>query len=202
MHTCTKLIVAMAGGGADAFPMMRTLIDALPAIQSRQRSLLVLITGPFMPVELQEELKLRAYGMPVRILSSVDDTHSFQEAADLVVAMAGYNTTVEILQAGKRAILIPRRGPSAEQRTRAQLFAARGWIEMLDPDDLETDAVASLVSKSLGVTRHMSAENRPDLDGVHVAAQTLLDLTPSSSGPRSLAEPMRSDSYELANHRQ
>ena len=127
-----------------------------------------------MPVELQEDLKLRAHGLPVRILSSVDDTHSFLEAADLVVAMAGYNTTVEILQSGKRAILIPRRGPSAEQRTRAQLFAARGWIEMLDPDDLDVDALAPLVIKSLSLGHYMSADNRPDLHGVHVAAQTLV----------------------------
>ncbi len=202
MHTCTKLIVAMAGGGADAYPMMRTLVDALPAIQSRQRSQLVLITGPFMPLELQEDLKLRAHGLPVRILSSVDDTHSFLEAADLVVAMAGYNTTVEILQTGTRAILIPRRGPSAEQRTRAQLFAARSWIEMLDPDELDVNALAPLVIHSLGMGHHAATENRPDLQGVHAAAQTLLDLSPVSSVLPGTVDSMRSNSYELADHRQ
>jgi predicted glycosyltransferase len=116
--------------------------------------------------------------------------------------MAGYNTTVEILQSAKRAILIPRRGPSAEQRTRAQLFAARGWIDMIDPDDLDADAVASLVIKSLGLPPYISAENRPDLHGVHVAAQTLLDFSPASSGPLSLVKTMRSSSYELADYRQ
>ena len=145
----TKLVVAMAGGGADAYPVMRTLLDALPMIQRCQPSLLVLVTGPFMPRELQEELKARAHGLPVRIFTAVDDTHSYQEAADLLVAMAGYNTTVEILQSRKAAILVPRRGPSAEQRTRAELFAARGWIEMLDPDDLTAEALAPLVVENL-----------------------------------------------------
>ena len=176
---CAKLIVAMAGGGADAYPMMRGLVEALPAIQSRQRSLLVLITGPFMPAELRQDLKLRARGLPVRILDSVDDTHSYLQAADLVVAMAGYNTTVEILQTGKRAILIPRRGPSAEQRTRAQLFAARGWVEMLDPDDLSVEALAPLVVKSLSQGRYMNPQKRPDLQGVHVAAEQLMEHLPA-----------------------
>src|SRR5436853_17602 len=45
----TRLIVAMAGGGADAYPMMRALLDALPAIRQRQRCILALICGPFMP---------------------------------------------------------------------------------------------------------------------------------------------------------
>ncbi len=115
MQAGTKLVVAMAGGGADAYPVMRTLLDALPMIQRRQPSLLVLVTGPFMPNEQQEDLKARAHGLPVRIFTSVDDTHSYQEAADLLVAMAGYNTTVEILQSGKRAILSP--APWTQRRT-------------------------------------------------------------------------------------
>jgi predicted glycosyltransferase len=182
-----KLIVAMAGGGADAYPMMRALVEAMPAIQSRRRSLLVLITGPFMPPELRQDLQRRARrqsatgrgALPVRILTAVDDTHSFLQAADLVVAMAGYNTSVEILQTGKRAILIPRRGPSAEQRTRAQLFAAHGWVDMLDPDDLNTDALVPMVLRNLSLGRYVSTPCKPDLHGVHVAAEQLLDLAPA-----------------------
>ena len=197
----TKLVVAMAGGGADAYPVMRALLDALPMMQRRQPLLLALVTGPFMPRELQEELKARAHGLPVRIFTAVDDTHSYQEAADLLVAMAGYNTTAEILQSGKRAILVPRRGPSAEQRTRTELFAARGWIEMLDPDELTAEALAPLVVKNLNAVPHVSPNGAPDLDGVHVAAQTLVNLTPAAGAPLGLREQTGGDVYELANHR-
>jgi predicted glycosyltransferase len=98
-----KLIVAMAGGGADAYPMMRALLDALAAVQRRQRVLLVLITGPFMPSNLRHDLQMRARGLRVRVLGAVEDTYSFLEAADLVIAMAGYNTSTEILNSGRRA---------------------------------------------------------------------------------------------------
>lgn len=175
-HACAKLIVAMAGGGADAYPMMRTLVDALPAIQQRQRALLLLITGPFMPADLQADLKARAHGRPVQIITSVDGSAAFLQAADLVVAMAGYNTSVEILQSGKRALIVPRRGPSAEQRTRTRLFAERGWVDMLDPDDLTPDTLASLVVKNLSQGTTPAPTQAPQLDGVQAAAAALLAL--------------------------
>src|SRR5262245_20458076 len=90
--TNTKLIVAMAGGGADAYPMMRALLDALPAISARQRCFLALIAGPFMPAEQRRDLEARTRGLPARVSISVNDPLSYIDAADLVVAMCGYNT--------------------------------------------------------------------------------------------------------------
>ncbi len=172
----TKLIVAMAGGGADAYPMMRALLDALPAINARRRSFLALIAGPFMPAEQRRDLEARARGLPARVSMSVSDTLSYIAAADLTIAMAGYNTTMEILHSGKRAILIPRRGPSAEQRMRAQLFADQGWVEMIDPDCLDAANVAAQVWGALDRGPRMSAPQRPDMQGLTSAADTLLDL--------------------------
>jgi predicted glycosyltransferase len=172
----TKLIVAMAGGGADAYPMMRALLDALPTINARQRSFLALIAGPFMPAEQRRDLEQRARGLPARVSVSVSDTLSYIAAADLTIAMAGYNTTMEILHSGKRAILIPRRGPSAEQRMRAQLFAGQGWVEMIDPDQLDVATVAAQVCGGLARGPQMSAPQQPDMAGLTSAADTLLDL--------------------------
>src|ERR1044071_8678476 len=56
----TRLIVVMAGGGADAFPMMSTLIDAMPKVLEEQPCVLAVITGPSMPVELIADLERRA----------------------------------------------------------------------------------------------------------------------------------------------
>lgn len=172
----TKLIVAMAGGGADAYSMMRALLDALPAINARQRSFLALIAGPFMPAEQRRDLEQRARGLPARVSVSVSDTLSYIAAADLTIAMAGYNTTMEILHSGKRAILIPRRGPSAEQRMRAQLFADQGWVEMIDPDELDAANVAAQVCGALARGPRMSAPQPPDMAGLTSATDTLLDL--------------------------
>ncbi len=193
--TATKLIVAMAGGGADAYPMMRALLDALPAIAAREQVYLALVAGPFMPPELRRDLESRTRGLPARVSVSVSDPLSYIEAADLTIAMAGYNTTMEILRSGKRAILIPRRGPSAEQRMRAQLFADRGWVETIDPDDLGADNVAAAVRASLARGPRMNAPTRPDVQGLNSAADLLLDMmhTPSRAAAIEplILEPIR-----------
>jgi predicted glycosyltransferase len=113
------LVVAMAGGGADAYPLFDALLDTVPSIQQARSCHLVLVTGPFLPAEQQRDLVERAEGLPVTVLPSVPDAVSFAASADLVVAMAGYNTTAEILSVGTPALLVPRSGPSAEQQMRA-----------------------------------------------------------------------------------
>jgi predicted glycosyltransferase len=165
----TKLVVAMAGGGADAYPLMRTLLDTLPVVQRTAPVVYVLVTGPFMPDEQRRDLQRRAHALPVHILTSIDDTYRYLQAADLVVTMAGYNTTVEILQTGQRAILVPRRGPSAEQRTRTRLFAQRGWIDTLEPEDLCAADLAALVTKNLALGSTIQGATRPDLNGRQAA---------------------------------
>ena len=187
----TKLIVAMAGGGADAYPMMRALIDALPAISAQQKVYLAIVAGPFMPADQRRDLEARTRGLPARVSLSVNDTLSYIEAADLTVAMAGYNTTMEILRSGKRAILIPRRGPSAEQKMRARLFAERGWVEMIDPDALVTEHVAAQVCGALARGPRMPSLNRPDITGVDTAAEMLLDMMSEAGAGETL------ESFEL-----
>jgi predicted glycosyltransferase len=178
-----KLIVAMAGGGADGYSMMRALLDALPCILAHERVILVLITGPFMPANLRRHLQAHANtaGLPARVRVTVSDSLSYIEAADLVVAMAGYNTTMEILRSRKPAILIPRIGPSAEQRMRASLFAARGWVRMIDPTDLSAERVADSVLDVLAHDSSHQAERRPPLKGLDRAAELLLSLLPASA---------------------
>jgi predicted glycosyltransferase len=183
-----KLIVAMAGGGADAYATMCTILNALSGIRAQQPCVLVLITGPFMPDQLRSDLHRRANGLPAWILPEVDDTLSFLEAADLVVAMAGYNTTMEILRSGKPAILIPRAGPSAEQRMRARLFAAKGWVEMADPEGLSAGQLQRMAIDLLKREAQASAYAAPDLHGLAVSTDHLLSLLPSTSHETLLAE--------------
>ena len=176
--TDTRLIVVMAGGGADAYPMMSTLMDALPKVLEDRPCVVAVITGPFMPAELIEDLNRRAKQLPIHMMESVNDSLSYISAADLVIAMAGYNTSVEILRMKKPAILIPRAGPSAEQRTRAGLFADKHWVAMIDPDELTPDHLAQQISYHLTHPHESSPNQRPNLHGASAAAKhTLAVLT-------------------------
>jgi predicted glycosyltransferase len=170
----SQLIVAMAGGGADGHELFETLLRALPKLNADRPCVLVVVTGPFLAEAERRSLQQLSAGLPVRLVSHVDDSLSHQRAADLVIAMAGYNTTAEILSLGTRALLVPRRGPSAEQQMRARRFAERGWVSWLPPASLSTENLAGAVLDALDGPA-VPASRPPDLLGRQRAARHLLD---------------------------
>src|SRR6266849_19898 len=60
------MVVATAGGGADGYELMSTLLEAFPEVSAVQPCTLVFITGPFMPEAERKDLKRRSEGLPVR----------------------------------------------------------------------------------------------------------------------------------------
>lgn len=158
------LVVAMAGGGADGFPLMDTVVRALPHVLRERQCVLVVVTGPFLAPAHRARLKALAKDLPVVVRPTVPDPLAYLGAADLVVAMAGYNTTAEILRLRTRALLVPRSGPSAEQRLRAQAFADRGWVRWLHPEHLEERRLAEAMTRALAQPAQGSGP-APDLAG-------------------------------------
>jgi len=79
---------------------------------------------------------------------------------------------MEILRSTTPALLIPRPGPSAEQRTRARLFHERGWVDALAPEDVDSAALAEAIAEGI---RHGPARlcSRPDLGGLSAAVDEL-----------------------------
>jgi predicted glycosyltransferase len=122
------------------------------------------------------------------MLESIDDTLSHISAADLVIAMAGYNTSVEILRVKTPAILIPRAGPSAEQRTRARLFSAKHWVDMIDPDQLTPQILAQCISDRFRLPGGSKPSSLPNLNGAATAAKLTLAVL-ASKKDRTHAEP-------------
>jgi predicted glycosyltransferase len=169
-----RLVVAMAGGGADAYPLMDALVAGFPRLCATQPCALMIITGPFMPVADRKDLQARAQGLPIQVRASVKDIPSHIAAADVVVGMAGYNTTAEILRIGTPAVLVPRAAPSAEQRMRARLFAERGWVGVVDPDDLGPESLTDAILDAL--QRKPAPVEGPDLHGLEVAVGQILGL--------------------------
>ena len=136
-----------------------------------------------MPAHLIEDLTRRADGLPIYMMESVKDSLSYTAAADLVISMAGYNTTVEILRMKTPAILIPRAGPSAEQRTRARLFSKRRWVDMIDPDDLTAEILSERICYYLSHPLESNPNDLPNLDGAVAAAILTLSVLTSKDEP-------------------
>lgn len=177
------LVVAMAGGGADGYPLFETVLRALPRLDAGRECVVVVITGPFLRAAQRNRLKALAAGLPVVLRASVGNSLDYLGAADLVVAMAGYNTSAEILSLRAKALLVPRSGPSAEQRLRAKAFAERGWVHWLEPEHLEPRRLAEAMDRALAAPAP-GGVCPPDLGGreravAHILAGRATTATPA-----------------------
>ena len=172
-------VVVTMGGGCDAFPAMKACLDGIRRHDTGEGPEVLIIAGPVMPRERRAELKGLARGLPVQVLDWTPDAARYQRSADLVVAMGGYNTMMEAVRHGKRCLIIPRRGPSAEQKIRARLFAERGVVDTLDPDE----ASPARLWRALTEWRAAPPGRRPawrfdGLDGVLANFEELFGVAP------------------------
>ncbi len=182
-----QLVVVTGGGGRDAYPLLHSCLDAFGAWGGTLPFAAVLIAGPLMPPAQRDHLRRRARTMGVDLLTYVEDTPSLIQAADLIVTMAGYNSLCEILALGKRALVVPRPGPSAEQRMRTRIFQERGWIEALAPGAASAQALARTISALLERTDRPRIT--PALDtagGARVAAELAARVRPRTTLPSAL----------------
>jgi len=90
--------------------------------------------------------------------------------------MAGYNTLSEVLYRKRKALVVPRGGPSAEQRTRARLLAQRRLIDVLDPADLSPEKLAERLVEDLERDDYPLQDRPLPMDGATQAADHLLEL--------------------------
>lgn len=168
------LVVVTAGGGGDAFQMMKQSMDALEVLQKKVSVEGLFITGPLMKPEDIQYLETRAEELQAKVITSADGILSYMNAADLLVTMGSYNTMMEAVRLGRPTIVIPREGPSVEQSMRAEIFDAYGLVRaVLDRALLEPGPLAGLMETSMIDPRPAVPLNMAGLD---VTVKTLSRL--------------------------
>jgi predicted glycosyltransferase len=172
-------ILITTGGGGDG----ETLIDWVLRAYEYDRNLpnrALLVLGPFMQTELQDEFIRRAAALTnVEAITFDTRLETLMARASGVVAMGGYNTFCEILSFDQRAIIVPRTAPRLEQFIRARQSQEFGLSSML-VDDGTRDATTMAAA-----LRHLPSQPRPSevvvpglldgLDNVHRLARRWLD---------------------------
>jgi len=128
-----ELFLCLVGGGQDGSQLAETFAETeFPAGTTG-----VILTGPFMPQQVQNRLHRQANRNPrLHVLGFVTDSDLLLRRASRVVAMGGYNTICEILALRKPALIVPRVKPRQEQFIRATRMQQWGLLEMLHPNDL------------------------------------------------------------------
>lgn len=135
-----RLQLCMVGGGEDGAELAQHFLHAqLPA-----DSVGLIITGPYMPREIQSQLEDAAsVRSDLRIVPFVKDVEAILAHADRVISMGGYNTVCEILAYGKTALIVPRIHPREEQLIRGLRMKQLGILEMLHPHDLTAETLTN-----------------------------------------------------------
>lgn len=123
-------VLVTVGGGEDGGVRIDTYLDALDLAPVEFDSNIVL--GPLIDPDHARALKRRAKdsGRVHLQLFHADLPHLLANS-DAVVGMAGYNTTVEVLQSRIPAVLCPRSFPRREQLLRAERLAELGLLDCL-----------------------------------------------------------------------
>jgi predicted glycosyltransferase len=181
-RSARQMILVTAGGGGDGFPLLQAYLQALGATPHGAAES-VLVTGPLMDPEQRRTLEnLAAPRRDVRLIDHSTELTELIRGAALVVAMAGYNTTAEILAAKKPAILVPRPAPRAEQRLRATLIAALGLAWVVQPEEDLVVRLRALVQGALAGQRPEGLERRGfDLAGTRRIGDALDALLQSET---------------------
>jgi predicted glycosyltransferase len=174
-------ILLTGGGGSDAFPLADSFLEALPILNGDLRMDAVILTGPNMAPGDREALIDRA-GPAARVEGATDNAEEWVQRAAAVITMGGYNSLCEVLKWHKKALVVPRPGPSTEQSTRTTLLAERGLVRSLEYSDLRPERLAVELLALLRDDGIPHVDAAPALDGASRAADVLLEGSVQGSG--------------------
>jgi predicted glycosyltransferase len=176
-------VVLTAGGGGDGTEFMRSCLDAMVFSSSDRAAGLAndlqvdIVAGPLMDPAESRALSQRAGVNHMVFHGFVPDLPMRMARADLVVAMAGYNTCCEILSHARAAVVYPRIYPRREQWIRADALARRGLVTMMEHDALDPDSIRLIIRRALECGPTILADRLPGIDGLgRLAAEMNLEF--------------------------
>ena len=165
-------ILVSAGGGAVGAPLLRAVLAARGATRLADAPWR-LIAGPNLPPS--DFASLSANLPPRAVLERFrQDFPALMAAARLSISQAGYNTVMDILSTGSRALVLPfAEGAESEQTLRARLLAERGLLSLMEPP-FEMAALARAIDTAADMPRPQAG--RVDLDGANATARHIVAL--------------------------
>ncbi|MGH9855716.1 MAG: glycosyltransferase, partial [Blastocatellia bacterium] len=171
------LILVSIGGGRVGHELIACALEAETRLTARRR--LHILTGPHIPVEqfqsLQRQVASRSH---IKLERHTTQFLACLRQADLSISLAGYNTCMDILSAGARALVWPfNEHENHEQTLRARKLEQLGYVSMLDPARLEPDYLAAEIVRCLQLPPPAPAVAL-DLQGAPRTAELLAALLP------------------------
>ncbi|MEK9660398.1 MAG: glycosyltransferase [Alphaproteobacteria bacterium] len=163
-------VVVSTGGGAVSEDLLAAAIGARELCALANAPWRVLV-GHNLPEGRFREWTDRAPS-GVTVERARADFASLLRNFTLSVSQGGYNTVMEILATGARAVCLPYAGGhESEQTIRCQLLAERGALQMVAPEAVDAASVAAAIDRALAAPPASAAGI--DIGGATRTAQLL-----------------------------
>ncbi len=162
------LIVASIGGGNVGSELLDTAIEAFKSLNGSLSAHLQVFCGPYCAESTYQALQ-KSNQQHITIERFTDQFPAWLAAADLSISMAGYNTCMNLVQAGIPALVYPFK-QNREQRLRAERLARKMPMTILTDADLAPLRLAGAIRQQLKLPR-FSADIK--LSGAEQSARQL-----------------------------
>ena len=172
-------VLVSTGGGAVADPLVEAAFGARALSPLADAPWRVLI-GDNLP-----EPRFRAFRQAapegVIVERSRPDFLALLAACRLSLSQAGYNTTLEVLAAGRPAVVVPfAAGQESEQSLRARLLAEQGRLVVVEEAGITAESLAAGIARALALPPAPPMQFA--LDGAARSAEILAGLARHGSG--------------------
>lgn len=169
-----KLVLVTPGGGEDGYHLLSHYLSGLAILPAKHDIKSTIVVGPEMPQHHKQALYQVAQQYPhVQMCEFTDQLTMYMSLADVVICMGGYNTICEVLSLHKKAIVVPRNCPVAEQCIRAERMAKLGLFQMIHPDSLTSEKLMRSLLTELHKPQTTSPQFSIDLNALPRISQCI-----------------------------
>ncbi|MBD1545296.1 glycosyltransferase family protein [Roseibium aggregatum] len=165
-------VIVSCGGGALAEAFLSAAVDARPLSRRAGDCTWRILVGHNISEEDFQDYRKRA-GEGVIVERARPDFTGMLKRARLSVSQAGYNTILDILDAGVPSVLVPfAQATETEQAQRAKALAARGRVVVAEEHNLTTEKLAQAADDALALPR---SHHHVLLGGAEKSADILME---------------------------
>jgi predicted glycosyltransferase len=169
------LILATVGGGRFGHNLLECVVKTAPFLKDKIPHQIQIFTGPFMPEKVFKKLQDLALAQSnIKIERYTPQLLSYLQQAELSISMCGYNTTMNILNTGVRAMMMAfTESEDREQAIRLEKLAELGIAKAISSEDLQPEKFATQIINTL---REKPVKCKFDFNGVENTATCLQNL--------------------------
>ena len=181
-------VIVSAGGGAFGEHVLRTAIEARPFSMLAKTTWRILV-GPNLSPQRFASLQAQADSGMVVERNRIDFPVLLRNCA-VSVSQGGYNTMLEVLDAGARAVIVPYSDKrEQEQAVRARMLASHGLVELVPDDALNPARLAQAIDAANTAPANQSSTI--DMSGALTTARLVKDysfgdISSCATGPHSI----------------